>query len=104
MFSFHAIPGTEADKIRRFKEALGLSDEDAAPVHLDVGRRFIRSSYEAGSREANAAEKQVGEVPSAGVQFDGPGSTDGSPGLQRHPDRMQQFHALNVFRIDHLRC
>ena len=34
-------------------------------MHLDVGRRFIRSSYEAGSREANAAEKQVSEDTSA---------------------------------------
>lgn len=42
-----------------FKEALGLSDEDAAPVHLDVGRRFVRTSFESGSREATAVEKKV---------------------------------------------
>lgn len=45
--------------MRAFKEAVGLSDTDAAPVHLDVGRRLVRSSYEAGSREANALEKKV---------------------------------------------
>ena len=51
--------GQEPEKVRAFKQALGLSDVDAAPVHLDVGRRLVRSSYEAGSREANALEKKV---------------------------------------------
>ena len=51
--------GQESERVRAFKEALGLTDADAAPVHLDVGRRLVRSSYEAGSREANALEKKV---------------------------------------------
>ena len=45
--------GNEADSIRAFKEALGLSDEDAAPAHIDVGRRIMRSRFEASTRAGN---------------------------------------------------
>jgi hypothetical protein len=34
--------GDEAPKIQAFREALGLSDEDAAPVHVEVARRLFR--------------------------------------------------------------
>ena len=46
--------GNEADNIRAFKEALGLSDEDAAPAHIDVGRRIMRSRFEASTRSGNS--------------------------------------------------
>ena len=46
--------GDEADKIRAFKDALGLSDEDAAPAHIDVGRRIMRSRFEASTRAGNS--------------------------------------------------
>ena len=46
--------GDEADNIRAFKEALGLSDEDAAPAHIDVGRRIMRSRFEASTRSGNS--------------------------------------------------
>lgn len=46
--------GDEADKIRAFKEALGLPDEDAAPAHIDVGRRIMRSRFEASTRSGNS--------------------------------------------------
>ena len=49
------LDGTEAVRVAAFKDALGLADEDAAPVHLDVGRRFARERYEAGSRAGAAA-------------------------------------------------
>lgn len=42
-----------------FKEALSLSDEDAAPVHLDVGRRFLRQRFEAGNKNQDAEERKV---------------------------------------------
>jgi hypothetical protein len=29
-----------------FKDVLGLSDEDAAPVHIEVGRRLSRIGFE----------------------------------------------------------
>lgn len=48
--------GDEADRIRAFKEALGLADEDAAPVHIDVGRRIMRSRFEAGSRRDSSEQ------------------------------------------------
>jgi len=44
------LRGGEALLIRNFKNALGLDDIDAAPVHIDVGRRILRGRMEAGSR------------------------------------------------------
>jgi len=44
------ITGNEPTLIQGFKAALGLSDVDAAPVHIDVGRRILRGRMEAGSR------------------------------------------------------
>jgi hypothetical protein len=38
--------GDEASKVRVFKDVLGLSDEDAAPVHIEVGRRLSRIGFE----------------------------------------------------------
>ena len=46
--------GDEAERIGAFKGALGLSDEDAAPVHIDVGRRIMRSKFEAASRAGSS--------------------------------------------------
>lgn len=40
--------GDEAERITKFKDALGLSPEDAAAAHIDVGRRFLRLANEAG--------------------------------------------------------
>jgi hypothetical protein len=48
------LRGDEAESIRAFKEALGLSDEDAAPVHIDVGRRIMRSRFEASTRSGSS--------------------------------------------------
>lgn len=44
------LTGQEAPLIQNFRAALGLSDNDAAPVHIDVGRRVLRGRLEAGSR------------------------------------------------------
>ncbi len=48
--------GDEADRIKAFKDAIGLADEDAAPVHIDVGRRIMRSRFEAGSRSGSSEQ------------------------------------------------
>lgn len=45
-----SLSGHEHVLIQNFKNALGLTDEDAAPVHIDVGRRVLRGRLEAGSR------------------------------------------------------
>ncbi len=37
-----ACRGDEAPKIIAFKQALGLVDEEAAPVHVEVARRLFR--------------------------------------------------------------
>lgn len=44
------LTGSEYVLIQNFKQALGLDDVDAAPVHIDVGRRILRGRLEAGSR------------------------------------------------------
>lgn len=44
------LTGNEPTLIQNFKSALGLTDVDAAPVHIDVGRRILRGRMEAGSR------------------------------------------------------
>lgn len=36
------LAGDEAQKCREFLDAIGLSDEEAALVHMDVGRTFYR--------------------------------------------------------------
>ncbi|KAK9806692.1 hypothetical protein WJX73_008929 [Symbiochloris irregularis] len=53
------LNGTEADRIRAFKDALQLSDEDAAPVHLDVGRRILRLRYEAGGGKSDIQQRKA---------------------------------------------
>ena len=62
------LTGSEADAIRSFKVALGLSDEEAAPVHLDVGRRLTRLGAEAGSREGGLLEKKARPPPPASIR------------------------------------
>jgi len=53
------LSGSEADKIRAFKDTLGLSDEDAAPVHVEIGRRFHRDRTEAaGDRAASFSSRR----------------------------------------------
>lgn len=44
------LTGSEQLLILSFKNAIGLTDVDAAPVHIDVGRRILRGRLEAGSR------------------------------------------------------
>jgi hypothetical protein len=44
------LPPSAAALLQSFKSALGLTDVDAAPVHMDVGRRILRGRMEAGSR------------------------------------------------------
>ena len=49
--------GDEVEKIRAFKDALGLSFEDAAPAHIDVGRRFHRLSNESSKGQKDLYRK-----------------------------------------------
>ncbi|GFR49409.1 hypothetical protein Agub_g11462 [Astrephomene gubernaculifera] len=44
------LKGDEAARVSAFKEALGLADEDAAPVHIEVGRRLMREGFETKDR------------------------------------------------------
>ena len=57
---FLPLRGDEAAKIRAFKQALGLEDEDAAPAHLDVARRLYRSGFETKDRTQQFEQRKVG--------------------------------------------
>ncbi|PNW77802.1 hypothetical protein CHLRE_10g452450v5 [Chlamydomonas reinhardtii] len=46
------LKGDEAIKVAAFKDILGLADEDAAPVHIEVGRRMMREGFETKDRNA----------------------------------------------------
>lgn len=45
-----SLTGKEAAKLVAFKNALGISDEQAAMVHMEVGRRLSRSTFETDSK------------------------------------------------------
>lgn len=44
------LVGDEIDNIKRFKDALGISDEEAAQSHIDMGRRIARAKLEVSKR------------------------------------------------------
>eukprot|EP00803_Ostreobium_quekettii_P003715 evm.model.scf_1083.2 EVM.evm.TU.scf_1083.2 scf_1083:24388-36797(-) len=53
------MTGMEPGKLISFKDALGLGDEDAAAVHMDVGRRLARSRFEVGTKRAQAEQRKA---------------------------------------------
>lgn len=54
--------GDEAEKITKFKDALGLGPEDAAAAHIDVGRRFLRLANEAGKASKGEYRKVLNSL------------------------------------------
>jgi DNA-binding Lrp family transcriptional regulator len=46
-----SLAGDEHIKARQFLDAVGLTDEDAAPVHIDVGRSLFRQNVENSARD-----------------------------------------------------
>lgn len=58
-FFFCSGRGNEAEKVASFKDALGISDEDAAAVHMDVGRRLARLSVESENKLAEMEARKV---------------------------------------------
>ena len=53
------LRGDEADRVRMLKDALGLSDEDAAPAHIDVARRLYRQGFETKDRQQQFEQRKV---------------------------------------------
>lgn len=49
-----ALAGDEHIKAREFLDAVGMPDEEAAPVHIDVGRSFFRQTLEYGDPKSQA--------------------------------------------------
>lgn len=54
-----SLTGKEAGKLVAFKNALGLTDEEAASVHMDVGRRLSRSTFETDSKTDRTHSRKV---------------------------------------------
>mmetsp|Transcript_6027 Transcript_6027/g.21599 ORF Transcript_6027/g.21599 Transcript_6027/m.21599 type:complete len:1048 (-) Transcript_6027:701-3844(-) len=50
------LRGDEPNKIRAFKDALGIDDSAAAECHLELGNRFKRQRLESGSKEGGLQE------------------------------------------------
>ncbi|KAL6774241.1 hypothetical protein ACKKBG_A24285 [Auxenochlorella protothecoides x Auxenochlorella symbiontica] len=53
------LRGDEHTRISAFKQTLGLDDEAAGPVHVDVGRRILRGRLEAGSRREDVEARKA---------------------------------------------
>ncbi|WIA15162.1 hypothetical protein OEZ85_001848 [Tetradesmus obliquus] len=53
------LTGDEANKVRVFKDVLGLSDDDAAPVHIEVGRRLSRIGFEYKDRQSQFEQRKA---------------------------------------------
>ncbi|KAK3247525.1 hypothetical protein CYMTET_42978 [Cymbomonas tetramitiformis] len=53
------LGGWEAEALLSFKSALGLDDQDAADVHIEVGRRIFRMRFEVGGKEAEQEERRA---------------------------------------------
>eukprot|EP00898_Chlorokybus_atmophyticus_P004586 jgi/Chlat1/5128/Chrsp33S08967 len=53
------LVGDEAERLRVFKDALGLEDRDAADVHMEVGRRIYRQRLEVGSKDLETEERRA---------------------------------------------
>lgn len=54
-----SLRGDEAEKVRAFLDTLGLSEEDAAMVHMDVGRRLNSRAYETKDRNSAFEAKKT---------------------------------------------
>lgn len=53
------LRGDEAETILRFKSALQLEDDEAAAVHMEIGRRLFRQRLETGDKETAVAERKT---------------------------------------------
>ena len=53
------LKGDEAQRVIALKDALGLSDEDAAPAHIDVGRRLYRQGFETKDRQQQFEQRKA---------------------------------------------
>eukprot|EP00897_Mesotaenium_endlicherianum_P003286 jgi/Mesen1/2986/ME000176S02024 len=53
------LRGDEAESIVRFKQSLGLEDDDAANVHIEIGRRMFRQRMETGDKEMAVQERRA---------------------------------------------
>lgn len=53
------LTGDEAERVKTLKDALGLSDEDAASAHLDVGRRLYRQGFETKDRQQQFEQRKA---------------------------------------------
>ena len=52
------LEGWEADALRRFKDALGLDDSDAAQIHTELGRRIFRRRMEEDDKSGEVSARK----------------------------------------------
>ena len=64
--------GWEVDAVRGFKDALGLEDQDAATVHMEVGRRIFRQRMEVDKADEAAVRKEFQKLVFLSNQVFGP--------------------------------
>uniref|UniRef100_A0A803MW62 Chloroplast inner envelope protein n=1 Tax=Chenopodium quinoa TaxID=63459 RepID=A0A803MW62_CHEQI len=53
------LKGTEVETIVKFKNALGIDDPDAANMHIELARRFVRQRLETGDREGDIEQRRA---------------------------------------------
>ncbi|KAJ7964287.1 TIC110 protein, chloroplastic [Quillaja saponaria] len=53
------LKGDEVDRIINFKNALGIDDSDAAPMHVEIGRRLFRQRLETGDRDGDIEQRRA---------------------------------------------
>ncbi|XP_021851362.1 protein TIC110, chloroplastic [Spinacia oleracea] len=53
------LKGTEVETIIKFKNALGIDDPDAANMHIELARRFVRQRLETGDREGDIEQRRA---------------------------------------------
>uniref|UniRef100_A0A7N0TG74 Uncharacterized protein n=1 Tax=Kalanchoe fedtschenkoi TaxID=63787 RepID=A0A7N0TG74_KALFE len=53
------LKGDEVETIKKFKNALGIDDPDAAAMHMEIGRRIYRQRLEAGDRDADVQQRRA---------------------------------------------
>lgn len=51
--------GDEPQQLRQFKDALGMDNNAAAEVHMNVARQLMRERAEAGSRRGDTEQRKV---------------------------------------------
>ncbi|GFP97345.1 protein tic110 chloroplastic [Phtheirospermum japonicum] len=53
------LKGDEVETIIKFKNSLGIDEQNAAAMHMEIGRRIFRQRLETGDREADMEQRRA---------------------------------------------